>query len=405
LNFLEKGICPWTDPKITQRNGKNIDITVDWLPPKPLHSQQIAEKFRTKYALKNEETEQMIASVKIGRKTVELSDPFDEVILWYEHLSKAGGTSFCEIVNSNMPRLMVPRYHCMPRKGEFIDGRVGSWSNAELIQHTREELHRVVSNEWDPFDLNKLVMSGRNINNFGSSNSVDGSGTQKEKLPPGPNLLFVTTLREPCDRLLSAYTFFAITSTKNENPPTFQQWTTSNVNRCKNYKPGTRSAYRSNTARMNHIVWRFSGGSLPHLPTDEDMKSERGRAVRRSEFPPPVTDEKVWVPSFKTSVRALANHDLILPMDVMTKDEGKEAFRRLLGWNRIEIRKKKYKKLPESSNGQVVTVGGVKNSNARESLDEDEYRALWERNWLDNILFLWSRAVFFARLHCNVDES
>jgi heme oxygenase len=38
--------------------------------------------------------------------------------------------------------------------------------------------------------------------------------------------------------------------------------------------------------------------------------------------------------------------------------------------------------------------------NAREYLSKDEYRFLWDANWLDNISVLWCRAVFLARLHC-----
>lgn len=39
----------------------------------------------------------------------------------------------------------------MPRKGKLLDGRVGSWSNEELVDHILEEGHAIVSNEWDPF--------------------------------------------------------------------------------------------------------------------------------------------------------------------------------------------------------------------------------------------------------------
>ena len=141
-------------------------------------------------------------------------------------------------------------------------------------------------------------------------------------------------------------------------------------------------------------VWRFSGGNLPALPTEEDMESDRGRAVRKSSFPSPVTDVSVWVPPFQTAIRALTLHDLILPMDYMTKDEGKESMRQLLGWTKFEIQKR------GSTEGKVVTQGGVKNSNARNSMEDEEYRALWEANWLDNILFLWCKAVFLARFHC-----
>ncbi len=50
-----------------------------------------------------------------------------------------------------MVRWQVPRYHCMPRKGKLMDGRVGSWSNEELAEHILVEGHAIVSNEWDPF--------------------------------------------------------------------------------------------------------------------------------------------------------------------------------------------------------------------------------------------------------------
>ena len=85
-------------------------------------------------------------------------------------------------------------------------------------------------------------------------------------------------------------------------------------------------------------------------------------------------------------------------MDFMTKNEGKEALRQLLGWTKFEIIKGRY--AGERENGHVVTTGEVKNSNARLYLGENDYRALWEANWLDNILFFWCRAVFFARLQC-----
>ena len=58
----------------------------------------------------------------------------------------AGGTSFCGMANSNMPTWMVPRYHCMPRKGELLDGRVGSWTNQDIIDHVSKEEHSIVAN-------------------------------------------------------------------------------------------------------------------------------------------------------------------------------------------------------------------------------------------------------------------
>ncbi|KAL7460132.1 hypothetical protein ACHAXS_000597, partial [Conticribra weissflogii] len=371
LKYLEKGECPWRDLSNIQLNKKN-KITVDWLPRKPLHSKAIAEKFRNKYSLGDGDNQGRITEKKQeqGLETDELGDSSEEVILWFEHLSKAGGTSFCEIVKSNMPKGMVPNYHCMPRKSGYpMDGRVGSWNNTELIQYSKKESHRAVSNEWDPFDLNKLHLSGRKIDNGDDSDTKEHSEFNRT-LPLGLNLLFLTTLRDPCDRLFSAYTFFT-----NDNPPTFPQWITNNIKRCGSFKPGSRYSYQSNMARLNHIVWRFSGGNLPHLPNKDDVESGRGFLVLGLFFFFFFTNEELWMSPFKTAIQSLANHDLVLPMDVMTKEAGKKALHQLLGWTHIEIKAKQYQNQPGSSSGHVVPRGGVKNSNARVSLKEDEYRA------------------------------
>lgn len=264
----------------------------------------------------------------------------------------------------------------MPRKGELMDGRVGSWPNEELIEHLTEERHAIVSNEWEPFSLEKLELSGRQL---------DGT-IMKNNLHLGPRLLFLTVLRDPSDRLLSAYTFFALTTTAQEgkgaggntNAPSFSQWIDNCLRRAARYKMGSRNGFRANTARYNHITWRFSGGELTHLPPRKESE---------------------WKPSFDTAIRALSQQDLILPMDVMTHDElGKLALQQLLGWNRFDA-KGRFQGGDKLS-GHVVTQGEVKNSNAREHFSEEQYRKLWDANWLDNILYLWSRAVFLARLHC-----
>lgn len=212
-----------------------------------------------------------------------------------------------------------------------------------------------------------------------SNRQLDGDTLIKEKLHPSPQLLFLTTIRDPSDRLLSAYTFFALTvSNKVEgDAESFYDWISNNLRRARRYRPGDKAAFRSNTARYNHIVWRFSGGKLS---------------------PKQSLEEREWKPSYELAIRALSQQDLILPMDIMTKDEGKEALRRLLGWDRFNVKGRAM--AGDKKAGHVVTTGGIKNSNAREFFNKDEYRALWEGNWLDNILCLWCKAVFLARLHC-----
>lgn len=79
----------------------------------------------------------------------------------------------------------------MPSKGEKRDGRVGTWGNDELMEYSRSNQHNIVANEWDSFPIDKLQFSGR------------GDDTADEK--DGPRLLFVTTLRDPADRLLCEF--------------------------------------------------------------------------------------------------------------------------------------------------------------------------------------------------------
>ena len=221
-----------------------------------------------------------------------------------------------------------------------------------------------------------------------SGRTIDESKPSR-KFNDGPLwLLFLTTLRDPQDRLLSAYTFFAkdrpagSASEKDGKAATYTRWINNNRHRLHTYKVGTRVAFRSNIARKNHIVWRFSGGVLP-------IQKNR---------------EKQWKTAFETAVRSLAQQDLILPMDLMTAEEGKRSLEMLLGWKSFEARtngRKKNKNKGDTQNGHIVTMGGIKNSNARFYFSAAEYRVQWEENWLDNLLYLWCRAVFLLRLHCS----
>eukprot|EP00956_Cyclotella_meneghiniana_P038305 scaffold151989_cov38-Cyclotella_meneghiniana.AAC.1 len=184
LSILERGDCP----------SDIMPSTPKWLPPRPLHSSRISSTFQS-----NQSTMSKRKNQKQARKSSEPS-----VIIWYEHISKAGGTTFCALANSNMRKSSVPKYHCMPRKGKLMDGRVGSWSNEELVEFINENEFKIVANEWDPFDVDKLQLSGRDL--YGDNNS---SKRQQSESNLQTSLLFVTTLRDPADRLLSSYSFFS----------------------------------------------------------------------------------------------------------------------------------------------------------------------------------------------------
>ncbi len=356
LQELEQGKCP-------------LDLsTAEWLPPRPWNSEELSTIFQSG-----------VEKLKTGRE----ARNEESVLIWYEHISKAGGTTFCGLAKTNLGQKLVPRYFCMPKRlgSTDMDGRVGSWTNEELTGYTKRESHILVANEWDPFNHDKLQLSGR---------TLDGKKLPMDPQHSSPRLLFVTTLRDPLDRLLSAYLFFGA----GESSTDFGLWMKRNIGRMPRYKIGEKGAFRCNIARYNVIVWRYSGGNLEHPVVGPPSGQQQ-----ESQFPPPMTDEKLWRDPFEAAIRALSQQDLILPMDIMSKEEGQEAMRRLLGWNEVAIHEGKGRGDRES--GHIVTAGKIRNSNAREYLSDEEYRFLWNANWLDNILVLWCRAVFLARLHCN----
>jgi len=354
LQELEQGKCP-------------SDLsTAEWLPPRPWNSEELSSMFQSG-----------VEKLKTGRE----ARNEESVLIWYEHISKAGGSSFCGLAKTNLGKNLVPKYFCMPKRqgSTFMDGRVGSWTNEELTGYTKRESHLLVANEWDPFNHDKLQLSGR---------TLDGKRLRLDPQHTSPRLLFVTTLRDPLDRLLSAYLFFGA----GESSSDFGVWMKRNIGRTPRYKIGEKGAFRSNIARYNVIVWRYSGGNLEHPESKPSDQQEE------TQFPLPMADEKLWREPFETAVRALSQQDLILPMDIMSKEEGQEAMRRLLGWNEVAIHEGKGR--GDRKSGHIVTTGKIRNSNAREYLSEEEYRFLWNANWLDNILVSWCRAVFLARLHC-----
>ncbi|KAK1740152.1 hypothetical protein QTG54_009102 [Skeletonema marinoi] len=355
LEELEQGHCP---------SGLN---TAEWLPPRPWNSEELSSMFQSK-------AEEL--------KTDKEARNEETVLIWYEHISKAGGTTFCGLAKTNLGQSLVPKYFCMPKRldSDLADGRVGSWTNEELIGYTKRESHLLVANEWDPFSHDKLKLSGR---------TLDGKKFPLDPQHTSPQLLFVTTLRDPLDRLLSAYLFFGA----GESPSDFGVWIRRNIGRLPKYRIGEKGAFRCNIARYNVIVWRYSGGNLEHPVSGPSSQQQE------TQFPLPMTDGEIWRDPFESAIRALSQQDLILPMDIMSKEEGQEAMRRLLGWGKVAIKEGRGKGDRES--GHIVTTGKIQNSNAREYLNEEEYRFLWDANWLDNILVLWCRAVFLARLHCN----
>ena len=117
LSDLRKGQCPWK-----AGDGAIRDGAIEWLPERP--PTQAAEWF----------------------KSHENHPDGPKVAVYYEHLSKAGGTSFCKLAKSNMANKYVPKYYCMPSAPGMPDARIGSWSLDKLTKYLKEKPHTLMSN-------------------------------------------------------------------------------------------------------------------------------------------------------------------------------------------------------------------------------------------------------------------
>jgi len=156
LEILEGGRCPW-------RDWDAATAAAPWYPPRPHDSSEMAAIYRANQErVATRGRGRPLAMERHPEKMEGYNSTAGEVVaLWYEHVSKAGGTAFCALARSNMKMWQVPPYHCMPGKGDLMDGHVGRWTNDELGRHLAEHRHAIVSSEWEPFRLSRLGLSGR----------------------------------------------------------------------------------------------------------------------------------------------------------------------------------------------------------------------------------------------------
>ena len=120
--------------------------------------------------------------------------------IFYQHLRKAGGTSFCELCRANLPRHQVPPYYCMPdQKGSLS---TPPWSDAKVLTEAMDSKgFKVAANEWDVWlDVHRDI----------------------------PGAVLATTFRHPIDRWYSQYRFEHLEHRDNskEGDPrlSFKEW-------------------------------------------------------------------------------------------------------------------------------------------------------------------------------------
>mmetsp|Transcript_9673 Transcript_9673/g.12248 ORF Transcript_9673/g.12248 Transcript_9673/m.12248 type:complete len:516 (-) Transcript_9673:319-1866(-) len=358
LSILQKGQCPWN--KKEQSNSNNI--VIEWLPKRMLSQTSEWFKSRTSIAHKSR-----------------YNHEHRPVAVYYEHLSKAGGTSFCKLAQTNMPKVEVPSYYCMPSSAASPDARVGSWTKSKLTKYFKSKLHRLVSNEWEPFNLDFLSLQPT------SEEELKTAFSEEDVM-----LMFVTSIRNPINRLLSAYKFWGILHNEEEVHPTLEQFTQRHARRASRWKIMSPD-FSGNVARFNFATWKFSQGALPvtkiEMDAEQYLSKEALSSGGASRFllSEAEEDESVWRQPFEQAIRTLARFDLVIPMELLS--DYPKPLTDLLGWEKFE-------------KSHVVPSGQVVNNNASSELSNEEYEALWNGNSLDMILYYWTRAVYLTRLHC-----
>ena len=82
-----------------------------------------------------------------------------------------------------------------------------------------------MSNEWEPFPLQRLDFQ-RGGGGGGGGSSGGGEGALE--------LVLVTTLREPLNRLVSAYRFWGVLHNQNPTKPPLERWLRNMEGRARN---------------------------------------------------------------------------------------------------------------------------------------------------------------------------
>lgn len=230
--------------------------------------------------------------------------------------------------------------------------------------------------EWEPFNKDFLQLQ--------IMSETDLAGGNKD----GIYLMFITSIRNPINRLLSAYKFWGQLNNPDEVKPSLELFL-QRRNRQANRWRVLSGNFAGNVARFNFATWKFSGGMLPvgklEMDAEKNLSPAGAKRLLAAGTAAVTLEEEVWRQPFEAAIKALAKFDLIIPMELLS--DHPEPLRNLLGWENFE-------------KSHVVNMGKVVNNDASSELSSEVFDVLWDVNKLDIVIYHWISAVYLARLNC-----
>lgn len=295
--------------------------------------------------------------------------------IFYQHLRKAGGTSFCDLANKNIPRKEIPPYYCMPdNKGSLS---TPPWDNGVYTSKVmRTRGYRIAANEWDAF--NHLMFSW-------------------------PGVLFATTFRHPVDRRwFSQYRFEELERRDGSKVPKEQGEMSSNelalqCASCFNES----STFCLNTLNLrcmkkyydNMKSWTM--GSNYYVKTFNGKKDEKWHGNKGDFYWTYHKFRRLTITweMFRESIDNLRNFNLVLILEWI--DSSSALLKDALDWEIPPIIV-----LPHEMQALRYGKAGQKDSlSAKIFLSTDEYKYLVQDNILDILFFYVTKRIYLERLH------
>lgn len=345
--------------------------------------------------------------------------------VWFDHLSKGGGTTLCALAKAEYGRNRCPRRACMPRSppgwrdpawgddslGKQRDARIGRWPNRALRRYLTTTGYRFVANEWEPFPAARLLDAPRGL---------------------ADTMALLTVIRDPLNRLLSAFRQWAHKPKSHNSPAAVAAWLRKADASARQYPILSNIRhFNRQVGRKNFATWKFSaastaatavtvaGGFDPRNGTAFDdcqrwlellsggASAARARRDQHSVHGPGPGRElhfqnrsQCEAAALRAAIGTLTRFHLVAIMELY--DHAPTMFDAVFGWhgraNALTHRRGSYDQVNENADTAIAR-------NMHELLPAAEYEQLFDDNIFDALLYVWARRVFLERLACRNRDS